>query len=124
MRPIYFLLALLSICSPLHAADRLSPSLTERERVARETRQALAYVTDYHYSQKSLKDFSAREILTEYAENLDYTRMFFTQAQMDEFIKRFEPTLQAVYLSRGDIFPALDLYNYYYKNVQYFYFLK
>jgi carboxyl-terminal processing protease len=118
MRLYASILIVLFVASLSPAADRISPNLAERERIARESRQALTYLQDYHYIQKPLADFSADDILREYIGELDYSRMFFTEPQIRDFVSRFDTTLQTVYLSRGDLFPAIDIYNSYYKVAQ------
>lgn len=115
MRLSLIFLAAVAAFPPLHGAERLSPSLADRERMARESRQALSFLTDYHYAQRSLTDFKADDILRDYIKALDYSHMFFTEAQIKEFVERFDSTLHSVYLSRGDLLPALEIYNSYYK---------
>lgn len=112
------LVASLGAFTPVNAADALNPSLAERERMARESRQALSFLGDYHYSQKTLQNFKTADIVRDYAKALDYSHMFFTEAQIEGFIKRFEPTMQTVYLARGDLFPAIDIANTYIKNAK------
>ncbi len=47
---LFWILGLLAAFSnALPAADHLSPSLADRERMARESRQALSFLQDYHY---------------------------------------------------------------------------
>lgn len=102
----------------MQAADRLAPSLAERERMARESRQAMALLGDYHYLQKPVSSFKTEEIIRSWIKFLDYSRMFFTESQIKATVKHFEPTLQTVYLARGDLYPAIDIYNTYYRTAK------
>ncbi len=102
----------------LRAADKLQPRPSELSSMAREARQALSYLADYHYSQKKVDALPPERIIREYIEDLDYGRMFFTEKDIQDFIKEFEATLQNVYLSRGDLYPAFEIYNRYYRLAQ------
>lgn len=118
MRRLFPLITLFCAVFTIVNAEALSPSLAERERMARESRQALSFLADYHYSQKALTSFKTDDIVRDFAKTLDYSHMFFTEAEIKRFVERFDTTLQTVYLARGDLFPAIDIYNAYYKNAK------
>src|SRR5947209_8453535 len=46
-----------------------------------------------HYSRKKLDDSVSRALLKNYIETLDYTRLFFTQKDIDSFTSRYATTL-------------------------------
>jgi carboxyl-terminal processing protease len=115
-----FYLWLIALMAPLllSAADRLEPTIAQREKIARESRQALAYLAEYHYSQKPINQISADQLIREFVSELDYSRMFFTEKEIQEFIEKYQSTLIGIYLSRGDLYPAIDIYNRYYTVAQ------
>jgi len=63
-----------------------------------------------HYSRQKLDDATAKKILDTYLEDLDYTKLFFTQEDIDEIYKKYGPTLDQD-LTVGNVQPARDIYN-------------
>jgi carboxyl-terminal processing protease len=62
-----------------------------------------------HYSRQKLDDATAKKILDTYLEDLDYTKLFFTQEDIDEIYKKYGPTLDQD-LTVGNVQPARDIY--------------
>ena len=63
-----------------------------------------------HYSRQKLDDATAKKILDTYLEDLDYTKLFFTQEDIDEIYKKYGPTLDQD-LTVGNVQPAREIYN-------------
>ncbi|MEI6032715.1 MAG: carboxy terminal-processing peptidase [Verrucomicrobiae bacterium] len=72
-----------------------------------------------HYSRQKLDEAMSEKLLTTYIESmdLDYNRMYFTQADVDEFQKKYGSTL-AEYIFRGDLTPAHEIYARFRKRVE------
>ncbi|MEI6070150.1 MAG: carboxy terminal-processing peptidase [Verrucomicrobiae bacterium] len=64
-----------------------------------------------HYSRQKLDNAMSEKLLTTYLESitLDYNRMYFIQADVDEFQKKFGDNL-GEYIFRGDLSPAHEIY--------------
>jgi carboxyl-terminal processing protease len=62
-----------------------------------------------HYSRQKLDDAMARKILDTYLEDLDYTKLFFTQADIDEIYRKYGGTLDQD-LIVGNLEPAREIY--------------
>ncbi|MEX0325510.1 MAG: carboxy terminal-processing peptidase [Puniceicoccaceae bacterium] len=90
----------------------------ERDRLKKETVYAIDLIQRYHYKQKSFSDIDAEELLLQYIENLDSTRMFFLQEDVDFIIDRFAGTLKPSYLYVGDLYPAFEIFNLYIERVE------
>jgi carboxyl-terminal processing protease len=99
----WFLLTLL-LTLPLHA--ELGP-------VDPQYRQVAFYVSRFlqeeHFARRPIDEALAKEWVEAYLKDLDYNRMFFLQSDVDEFQKKFSPTIAAD-LKRGEISPALDIF--------------
>lgn len=111
------LLGLIAGLLPLDAqgSQKIVPSLSQREKIAKESRQALQFLENYHYIHRPVDDIPSATLIRDFIGDLDYHHMIFTEEQIQKYIKRFETTLHNAYLSRGDIFPAIEIYNDYYK---------
>src|SRR5260370_37142490 len=46
-----------------------------------------------HYSRQKLDDTTAKKILDTYLQDLDYTKLFFTQEDIDGIYRKYGPTL-------------------------------
>lgn len=62
-----------------------------------------------HYTRSKLDENLSRKFLETYLTALDYNKLYFTQADIDEFEKKYGPTLGESVL-RGDITPARDIF--------------
>ncbi|MDX2079757.1 MAG: carboxy terminal-processing peptidase [Terrimicrobiaceae bacterium] len=62
-----------------------------------------------HYTRQKLDDEMSSRLLNTYLENLDYNRLYFTQADIDEFTKKYGSSLDDAIL-RGDLEPAREIF--------------
>ena len=84
-----------------------------RESMSRETRLALQHIQNYHYTKRSIADLDSEELISSFMKELDYNRLFFLQSDLEELIMRFGTTLKRVYLERGDLYPAFQIFELY-----------
>ena len=85
----------------------------ERDRLKKETVYAIDLIQRYHYKQKSFSEIDAEELLLQYIESLDGSRMIFLQEDVDFIIDRFAGSLKPSYLYVGDLYPAFEIFNLY-----------
>jgi len=62
-----------------------------------------------HYSRKKLDDEVSAKLLATYLELLDYNRLYFTQADVDEFQSKYGSSLDDA-IFRGDLDPAREIF--------------
>jgi carboxyl-terminal processing protease len=63
-----------------------------------------------HYSRQKLDAEMSKRILETYLENLDYSKLFFTQEDIDQFTRKYATTLGDSILL-GDLQPAKEIHN-------------
>jgi carboxyl-terminal processing protease len=85
----------------------------ERDRLKKETVYAIDLIQRYHYKQKSFSDIDAEELLRQYIDNLDSSRIFFLEEDIEFLVDRFSGTLKPSYLYIGDLYPAFEIFNVY-----------
>lgn len=117
LRPLLLGLALGAALAPAAAEtiedNGLRLTREDRERMKGETVMAIRFIQSHHYSQRKFADISAQELIETYARDLDSSRLFLTQADIDEFLLRFETTIKPVFLGKGDLYPAFEIFNTY-----------
>lgn len=92
-------------------------TLTERDRdrLKQETVLAIDLIQRYHYKQTPFAEIDSAALLHQFMEDLDGTKLFLTQEDVDFTIARFESSLKPSYLFTGDLFPAFEIYNLYHR---------
>jgi carboxyl-terminal processing protease len=98
--------------SPVCAAS-LTTSLTaeERRNLQRETLVLMDLLQGYHYSHRPFHEVNAGELLERYFSALDPERRFFLHGDTEFLRRRFERNLKTVYLFKGDLHPAFEIYD-------------
>jgi carboxyl-terminal processing protease len=71
---------------------------------------------DIHYAHEKLKNLDFKKIIEEYVEHIDVSKMFFAQKEIDDFTKRFAPTLD-VFLNGGSLIPGFSIFELYRQKV-------
>lgn len=109
---------------PKHLLDGLpvigdparEPLLSPREagRIAQATGAVLA---QGHYRQQPLNDEVSRQFFTNLLSSLDYSRMVFVQADVDEFGRRYAERLDDL-TKAGDASPALEIFRRYLERLE------
>jgi carboxyl-terminal processing protease len=104
--------------SPLSATS-LTTSLTteERRNFQRETLVLIEFLQGYHYSDRPFYEVNAGELIERYFDTLDPERLFFLKGDTDFLRRRFERNLKTVYLFKGDLHPAFEIYDLFAKRV-------
>lgn len=95
------------------AAKAVSDQLTseERRQYARECVFVIELLQGYHLSDRPFGDIKSAELLEAYATRLDTSRMTFSAADLAYIKRRFERNLKTVYLFKGDLHPAFEIFD-------------
>lgn len=104
----------LFLAAPL-SADSLSLTREKRDQLKKETVYAIDLIQRYHYKQKRFTDIDSKEFLLNYMEDLDGSRLFLNQEDVDFVLNRFEDSLKPTYLFVGDLYPAFEIFEIYQK---------
>jgi len=114
VRVLLSCLALLVLGSSL-AAGPITLTARERDRLKKETIHAIDLIQRYHYKQKSFSEVDSADLLRAYIDDLDGSRLFILQEDVDFVIERFAGSLKPAYLFTGDLFPAFEIFNLYHR---------
>ncbi|UPA28324.1 MAG: carboxy terminal-processing peptidase [Verrucomicrobiota bacterium] len=87
-------------------------SLEQTSTMRLETICMMKCLEEVHYDHRKLKTLDFKQVLTEYIERIDGSRMFFLQPEVDEFIKRFASSLD-VFLNGGSLTPGFSIFELY-----------
>lgn len=90
---------------------RITHELNSRFR--EETRLVLAYMSSRHYGDKTIDEIDSREMIDAYMKELDYTKLFFVQADINAMNERFAAPLKGEYLTKGNLYPAFEIFRLY-----------
>lgn len=101
-----FCLVLFALGAALPAQDA---TFTTDRTMALETGATAALLERLHISKKPLGQVDMEALLTEYCEALDPAKIYFTQAEVDGFRKRYAGSLD-MYLQRGNLTPAFEIF--------------
>lgn len=113
---LILILGIAGTLQPLEAGPIII-SKRERDKLKKETVYAIDLIQRYHYKQTSFSDIDAEELLTAYLDDLDSSRVFLLQEDVDFVMDRFSGTLKGTYLYVGDLYPAFEIFNVYYERV-------
>lgn len=94
-------------------ADPRAPfdlSLAEKSAMQKESLLAIDYIQQYHYKRKPFNEIPADELIRNTMEAWDYHHLFFTAQDEREMMGRFGATLKPVYLSKGELYPAFEIF--------------
>lgn len=108
------LIAALACPAAVQAFTGLSAVSKETQRrMALETQLTIEFLEKQHYKRMPFEAIEAQTLLINFMKELDYTRMFFSLADQEEVLLRFQDALKPVYLRRGDLYPAFEVYDLY-----------
>lgn len=86
---------------------------TEKQRLQREARLVVDLLQNHHYSGRSFREIENQTMIAWFLSELDPRADIFP-ADKTEFIhRRFDRTLKSVYLFRGDLQPAFEIFDLY-----------
>ncbi|MEZ5304208.1 MAG: carboxy terminal-processing peptidase [Verrucomicrobiales bacterium] len=74
-------------------------------------------LVNHHYTRKEFDDSVSEQLLNNYLKYLDYNRMYFTQADIDRYTRKYARTLDDKILL-GDIGAAKEIYDDYFERVK------
>jgi carboxyl-terminal processing protease len=111
-----FLIAACCLFYPFASAD-LQLSERDRDRLKKETVFAIDILQRYHYKQTPFQELDPKELINNFAEDLDGARIFLLQEDVDFAQQRFGTSLINSYLFVGDLYPAFEIFNAYKKRV-------
>ena len=110
--PVRVLLLLLAAALSCSAATLDTGFSTEEKRsLQREALLIIEILQGYHYSDRPFHELDSRELLDGYLKALDPYHLLFTAEDVDFIHRRFERNLKSVYLFKGDLFPAFEIYD-------------
>jgi carboxyl-terminal processing protease len=93
------------------------PTLEQSSAMRLETICMMKCLEDIHYAHKKLKNLDFKKIIEEYIEHIDNSKMLFLQKEIDDFVKRFAPTLD-VFLNGGSLTPGFSIYDLYRQKIR------
>ena len=104
--PLSFLLLL--TVSYLSADIKLS----EKEQLAlqAQTQWALNLIRSNHYLKNEIQTINGSQIIENFADNLDYSKLYFLRSDIDDYLFRFSDSMEG-FLENGNLYPAFTIYN-------------
>ena len=100
-------LLLLSV-SLLNAEIQLSEK--EAQSLQAQTKWALELIRSNHYLKNEIQSIDGTQIIENFAENLDYSKLYFLRADIDDYLFRFSESMEG-FLENGNLYPAFVIYN-------------
>lgn len=83
----------------------------EKRQLEREARLVVDLMQNYHESGRLFRELDNHEILTRFMAELDPDQCFFTKDDGDFVQMRFGRSLKSVYLLKGDLQPAFEIFD-------------
>ena len=114
-RLLHFLLSLAAVALA-RATDPVGSvaaqlSTTEQRDLQREARLIVDLLQNLHYSDRTFREIDDGEVITRYTEALDPGGWFISQEERDFLKRRFSRVLKSVYVFKGDVSPAFEIYD-------------
>lgn len=112
-----FILLLLLAFSPIVApriwGGSIDTQLTtiEKQQLQREARLIVDLLQNSHYSGRSFREIDNKTMITRFLEELDPQADILSADTVDFIHRRFDRTLKSVYLFRGDLQPAFEIFD-------------
>lgn len=106
-------LLLTASAPPLAAALRDQLSTAEMRQLQREARLVFELLQNYHYSGRPFLELKNQELLKGFLNELDPRAEFLLESDGEFVFRRFGQTLKSVYLARGDLQPAFEIFELY-----------
>ena len=100
---------------PLAHSASISAQLTTKEKnqLQREARMVVDLVQNLHFSGGTFYDIKNQEIIDRYLSELDPAGEIFSPDDVKFIHQRFDRSLKSVYLFRGDLEPAFEIFDLY-----------
>lgn len=84
---------------------------TEKQQLQREARLVVDLLQNHHYSGRAFREIQNAEMVGRFIQELDPWAYFLTVEDVGFIHRRFDRTLKSVYLYRGDLSPAFEIYD-------------
>lgn len=104
------LLVISTLAVAVLATSRADRPFQTTPSMSRETRMVIDFLEHQHYLKQSLRDVDMAALIEAYAEELDGTRMFFLNPEVQEYVDYYSPKLYT-YLNRGNLLPAFAIFD-------------
>ncbi|MFO8027353.1 MAG: carboxy terminal-processing peptidase [Opitutales bacterium] len=90
-------------------AGSSSEQLEPTEEMTSQTRWVVNTINARHYLHESIQQLDGEEMVQAYIESFDYSRMYFTQPELEEFNFRFAGSMEG-FLEKGNLYAAFEIY--------------
>jgi carboxyl-terminal processing protease len=86
--------------------------LSEKEQLAlqAQTQWALNLIRSNHYLKNEIQTINGSQIIENFADNLDYSKLYFLRSDIDDYLFRFSDSMEG-FLENGNLYPAFTIYN-------------
>ena len=101
-------LLFLSTVSLLNAG--IKPNEKEAQALQAQTQWALELIRSNHYLKNEIQSIDGAQIIENFAENLDYSKLYFLRSDIDDYSFRFSASMEG-FLENGNLYPAFVIYN-------------
>lgn len=105
-------LALLALTSVFTSAEVRKSELAPTPMMAAEARLLVSLLEQAHFANTPINEIELHELLPNFMSDMDYNRLFFTQADHDNIMAKYSSTLEGD-LRRGNIQAAFEIYEIY-----------
>ena len=99
---------LLLTVSLLNAEIQLSEK--EAQVLQAQTQWALELIRSNHYLKNEIQSIDGGQIIENFAENLDYSKLYFLRSDIEDYLFRFSESMEC-FLENGNLYPAFVIYN-------------
>jgi carboxyl-terminal processing protease len=107
---IIFVAAVLPITSATAAIGQ-QLTTSEQQQLQREARVVVDLLQNHHYSGRAFREIGNKEMLDRFLDELDPEAYFLTAEDREFIHRRFDRTFKSVYLFRGDLQPAFEIFD-------------
>lgn len=113
---IYLILLQLALAGFAFSDTRAIPidsqlTTAEKQQLQREARLVVDLLQNSHYSGRAFREIDNKTMLARFLEELDPPAEILGAESVDSFHRRFDRTLKSVYLFRGDLQPAFEIFD-------------
>lgn len=86
-------------------------STTEAQSLQREARLVVDLLQNHHFSGRAFREMESKSMVDRFVDELDPHSEFLDAADREFLHRRFDRTLKPVYLFRGDLKPAFEIFD-------------
>lgn len=99
--------AVVALAAPISA----QLTRTETQNLQREARFVVDLLQNHHYAGKAFRELDSATMINRFLDELDPRAEFLDASDAGHFHRRFDRTLKSVYLFRGDLQPAFEIFD-------------